>query len=79
MKAPDFLAAKQRQHKIVALRTCLNDAQALCSTAVTITPLSADRWLRLEDYADILLIANIIKPADILPALDNQKQILEAA
>lgn len=79
MKASDFLAAKQHQHKIAALRARLNDAQVLCGTSITITPLSADRWLRLEDYADILLAANIFKPADILSALDNQQQILAAA
>jgi hypothetical protein len=79
IKAPEFLVAKQHQHTIVALRTRINDVQALCGTSSAITPLSTDRWLRLEDYADILLVAHIIKPTEILSALDNQKQVLAAA
>jgi hypothetical protein len=79
MKAPDFLAAKQHQHTIVALRTRLNDAQALCGTSSAMTPLSTNRWLRLEDYVDLLLAAQIMKPTEILSALDNQRQVLETA
>lgn len=68
--------AKWQQHSIVALRQRLSHIDTVLEPDKEFAVELPNHWLKANDYLDLLLITQLIKPTATLTAIGNQQRLL---